>query len=126
MTTLVFFLVLSGSLKTLTATASFSQTVAVNGSRFCFRDISVSQILSAPRRTRTYNPLIKCQTSGNPNSGCRKDLRIATPPVSHHFPTDTCQTDPDLTAVIHAWDRLPEAVRAGIVAMVRAASKGCR
>jgi hypothetical protein len=29
--------------------------------------------------------------------------------------------DPDLAAVIAAWDRLPEAVRAGIVAMVRAA-----
>jgi len=27
----------------------------------------------------------------------------------------------DLTAVIEAWDRLPEAVRAGIVAMVKAA-----
>jgi hypothetical protein len=36
--------------------------------------------------------------------------------------TDTRQTDPDLAAVIDAWDRLPEAVRAGIVAMVRAAS----
>jgi hypothetical protein len=31
---------------------------------------------------------------------------------------DTCQTDPDLATVIDAWDRLPEAVRAGIVAMV--------
>jgi hypothetical protein len=36
---------------------------------------------------------------------------------------DTCQTDPDLAAVIDAWDRLPEAVRAGIVAMVQAAAK---
>jgi hypothetical protein len=36
--------------------------------------------------------------------------------------TDTCRTDPDLAAVIDAWDRLPEAVRAGIVAMVKAAS----
>jgi hypothetical protein len=31
--------------------------------------------------------------------------------------------DPDLTAVIDTWDRLPEAVRAGIVAMVKAASQ---
>jgi hypothetical protein len=30
--------------------------------------------------------------------------------------------DPDLAAVAAAWDRLPEAVRAGIVAMVKAAS----
>jgi hypothetical protein len=31
--------------------------------------------------------------------------------------------DPDFAAVADAWDRLPEAVRAGIVAMVKAASK---
>jgi hypothetical protein len=37
---------------------------------------------------------------------------------------DTCQNDPDLATVVNAWDRLPEAVRAGIVAMVKAASKG--
>jgi hypothetical protein len=37
---------------------------------------------------------------------------------------DTCQIDPDLATVVHAWDRLPEAVRAGIVAMVKAAAKG--
>jgi hypothetical protein len=39
------------------------------------------------------------------------------------LPTDTRQTDPDLAAVIDAGDRLPAAVRAGIVAMVQAASK---
>ena len=31
--------------------------------------------------------------------------------------------DSDLAAVIEAWDRLPEALKAGIVAMVKAASK---
>jgi hypothetical protein len=31
--------------------------------------------------------------------------------------------DPDLAAVIDAWDRLPEALRAGIVAMVKATAK---
>jgi hypothetical protein len=39
------------------------------------------------------------------------------------LPTDTCQTEPDLAAVIAAWDRLPAAVKAGIVAMVQAAAK---
>jgi hypothetical protein len=38
--------------------------------------------------------------------------------------TDTCRIDPELAAVVDAWDRLPEAVRAGIVAMVRAATQG--
>jgi len=35
---------------------------------------------------------------------------------------DNRQTDPGLAAVTNTWDRLPEAVKAGIVAMVRAAS----
>jgi len=37
---------------------------------------------------------------------------------------DTCQTDPDLAAVNEAWYQLPPAIRAGIVAMVKAASNG--
>jgi hypothetical protein len=32
--------------------------------------------------------------------------------------------DPDLTVVVDAWDRLPEAVRASILMLVKAASKG--
>jgi hypothetical protein len=40
------------------------------------------------------------------------------------MPTDTCQTDPNLAAIIDAWDRLPEAIRAGIVAMVKASKSG--
>ncbi len=50
-----------------------------------------------------------------PNSS---DQRSLAPSVIH----DSCQTDPDLAAVIDAWDRLPEAIRAGIMAMVKAAS----
>jgi hypothetical protein len=38
------------------------------------------------------------------------------------LPTDTCQTDPDLARIVDAWPTLPEAVRAGIAAMVKAAS----
>ena len=52
-----------------------------------------------------------------------KDLRNEAPPVGHHLATDIRQTDPDLTTIVNAWHRLPEAVRAGIVAMVEAASK---
>ena len=49
-------------------------------------------------------------------------LRIVTPSVAHPMPTDTCQTDPDLTAVIDAWKTLPEAVRASILMLVKAAT----
>jgi hypothetical protein len=53
----------------------------------------------------------KCLTSIQSH----KDLPV-DPPVIH----DTCQNAPDLAAVMAAWPELPEAVRAGIVAMVRA------
>jgi hypothetical protein len=33
---------------------------------------------------------------------------------------DNCQTDPELAAIIAAWGRLPEAVRAGIMGMIKA------
>jgi hypothetical protein len=36
---------------------------------------------------------------------------------------DTCQTDPGLARIVEAGPTLPEAVRAGIVAMVQAAAK---
>jgi hypothetical protein len=37
------------------------------------------------------------------------------------LPNDTCQSDPDLAAVVATWPTLPEAIRAGILAMVKAA-----
>jgi hypothetical protein len=49
-------------------------------------------------------------------------LRVSAPPVSHYLPTDNRQTDADLAIVAEAWDHLPAAVRAGIVAIVKAAS----
>ncbi|HZW33277.1 MAG TPA: hypothetical protein VFF52_21345 [Isosphaeraceae bacterium] len=52
-----------------------------------------------------------------PNSSGEQSL---APSLIH----DNCQTDSDLAAVIDAWGRLPEAVRAGIVAMVKAATGG--
>jgi hypothetical protein len=54
------------------------------------------------------------------NKANTSDKQALAPLLIH----DTCQTDPDLAAVIDAWGRLPEAVRAGIVAMVKAASRG--
>jgi hypothetical protein len=43
-------------------------------------------------------------------------------PRAHHLPTDTCRGNPDLAIVIETWDKLPHAVCAGIVAMVKAAA----
>jgi hypothetical protein len=38
------------------------------------------------------------------------------------LPNDTCKTDPELATVVAAWPELPAALRAGIVAMVKASS----
>ena len=45
------------------------------------------------------------------------------PSEGHDLAHDACQTDPDLALVHAASDRLPEAVRAGMVAMVKAAAR---
>jgi len=59
-----------------------------------------------------------------PPLGCSKgtpgnSLRQGPSQVAEHLPNDTCKTDPDLAAVVDAWHELPEAIKAGIVAMVK-------
>jgi hypothetical protein len=51
-------------------------------------------------------------------------LHCSICPVAHHLPTDTCQIDHDhdLGDVMAAWPGLPEAIKAGILAMVKATS----
>jgi YD repeat-containing protein len=52
-----------------------------------------------------------------------QDLRLLPESVAHDLSTDTCHIDPDLREIIESWERLPEAIRAGIMAMIHAASK---
>jgi hypothetical protein len=47
-------------------------------------------------------------------------LRSTTRAIATYLPPDTCPSDPDLAIVVEGWASLPEAVRAGILAMVRA------
>ena len=56
-------------------------------------------------------------------SNSDKELRIATQPTGHQLATDTCMTDPGLAAIVDAWPGLPEPIKAGIVAMVKAAKR---
>ena len=63
-------------------------------------------------------PQAEC-SNGNANN----DLRQSPRQVAEHLPNDTCKTDSYLAAVVEAWPDLPEAIKAGIVAMVKAASK---
>jgi hypothetical protein len=48
-----------------------------------------------------------------------KKLRNQAPPLTAQGQRAE-SNDPDLAALIEAWDRLPEAIKAGIVAMVGA------
>ena len=48
-------------------------------------------------------------------------------PTATESAASLSMADRELAAIVDAWESLPEAVRAGIVAMVKAASpKGCR
>jgi hypothetical protein len=51
------------------------------------------------------------------------ELRVEDGAVATSLPCDSCKTVPDLTEIIDAWAKLPDALKAGIVAMVRAARK---
>ena len=54
-------------------------------------------------------------------SGCSASI------IADHLPTETVRTapaDPDLSLIAERWLFLPPAVRAGIVAMVRASGDG--
>jgi hypothetical protein len=74
---------------------------------------------NAPRRTRTFDPLIKSQTGTLENKGL-------TAHHPHHAPhsvanlTPQAPTDPELAAVVAAWSDLSPAIRVAIVAMVEA------
>jgi hypothetical protein len=84
-----------------------------------FRRIEVS----TPDKIRTCNlgfgrPITESRKPDEDNG-----LRVAAPSVSHHLATDTCQTDPDLARIVDAWPALPDAIKAGILALVQAAGK---
>jgi len=52
----------------------------------------------------------------------RKNLRRSRLALAEPLPNDNCNTDPDLAAVVATWPSLPEAIKAGILAMVKAVS----
>jgi hypothetical protein len=66
-------------------------------------------------RSRPETTLLSSRTKTTGNGQER-------PPVTTQITTRMPPDDPDLAAVIDSWDRLPEAIRAGIVAMVKAAT----
>jgi hypothetical protein len=93
---------------------------------------------SAPARTdaqvKRPKPVISgtCVRSppdlANPSSrtDAHRSVSVRTPTATRtvtELLPEMLPDDPDLATVVDAWDRLPEVVRAGIVAMVRAAAR---
>jgi len=76
--------------------------------------------------TRTRNHRIDSQPDESHKPLGDSDLRDATEAIAAHTaaPRSDAPNDPDLAALIAAWPDLPEPVRAGINAMVRAATGG--
>ena len=63
----------------------------------------------------------------SPKSGCTPgctNLPENAPEGPAHRVSESGPTDPDLARMAAVWPRLPEAVRAEIVAMVKVAEKG--
>jgi hypothetical protein len=78
-------------------------------------DLSEPAFSGAKSTSRENCPI----SSTRPNPHRRADIR--TPTATKSATTYPEVADPDLAAVVAAWPTLPEAIRAGIVAMVKAA-----
>ena len=78
----------------------------------------------APRRTRTYNKLIKRQgcISSEPDT-CLGVRCPSADPFPFPFPSPA-EIPPDLAEVVSAWPDLAEPIRAGILALIRASGEG--
>jgi hypothetical protein len=79
---------------------------------------------SAPRRTRTFNPLIKSQPTDRRNPCQSQGKRQHGDALAPSLPPGPADLPPDLAALVAAWPTLPEPIRAGMMAMVRAARFG--
>ena len=97
--------------------------------------VMCSSASSRPRTCRRSPRLarpVRVDQGGHPGNGedgpslsgregkSRNELLPSGEPVAHPLLTYTCETDFDLAAVVEAWPDLPEAIRAGILAMVKA------
>jgi hypothetical protein len=49
------------------------------------------------------------------------DLEQSVPTIAHLLPTNTHKINPHLAAIVVAWPELPQAIKAGIIAIVRSA-----
>ena len=88
---------------------------------------SADAMMCEPLPNRQLSPtgIELVSTTTSPDNILRKSADQGAAKSGAVFP-EIVQVDPDLLAVIEAWPRLEEAVRAGIVTMVRASREGSR
>jgi integrase len=82
-----------------------------------------SSVASDRGGARTLDQRINLPWTDQPKVISSNALRIAGESIAHPVPTDTRQTDPDLALIAERWESLPPSLRAGIVAMVRGATR---
>jgi hypothetical protein len=87
------------------------------------RDLTVTDG-SSGGGTRTPDKRIMIPPTDRNNLLSTKNLRVVREPLATHLPHETRKMALDLALIVERWDDLPEAVRAGIVAMVQASGKG--
>ena len=80
--------------------------------------------VNAPSFSERTPSSLSAQQSSSSRLACESErLRASADSQRNCYRTATGKaTDPDLATVINAWNRFPEAVRAGIVAMVETTS----
>ena len=76
-----------------------------------------------PGRTRTFGLRIR-NPQARPVSGCRDAACEPASSDPSRNPSTPVQEDTDLALVVEAWAGLPDAVKAGILAMVEASRDG--
>ena len=86
---------------------------------------------SDERRGWDSNPRLACTNYGfqdrptdSATTNSVNGLRPKTPPLAAHGKRAAQTLPPDLAAVVDSWPKLPEAIKAGIVAMIRATRAG--
>jgi hypothetical protein len=88
--------------------------------------IIIDLIVNRNRNCRIAPPLAAVKLPGldsaDRKSFCCNGEATHQQPLAHTLPTSRGQ-DPDLALIVDVWDRLPENVRDGIVAIVKAALK---
>jgi len=92
------------------------------GRRATPRSVAEGGNLNDRAGTRTQDQRINLPQIDLPKTDNPKGLRLHGEGLAHHLPIGTNQADadPNLTAIIEAWPGLPEAVKAALVAMVKA------